>query len=158
MAGKAHPGRPVKLIVRPLEAGDAQAAVRITRLCAETAVWPEESYTRLGEAGYRGWVAEAGGEIAGFLVARGAADEAEILNLAVAPEFRRRGYGSKLAAEALREFRRQEIRRVFLEVRESNRAGIRFYGRLGFRVTGRRSAYYEVPREDALCMTLGLAP
>jgi ribosomal-protein-alanine N-acetyltransferase len=87
-------------------------------------------------------------------VARCAADEAEILNLAVAPESRRRGYATALTQEALRDFLGQGVRRVFLEVRASNRAAIAFYEGLGFRGAGRRAAYYDKPREDAVCMTL----
>jgi len=142
------------LRLRALEPGDAAEAVRIARLCPEAAAWNEEAYARLRETGCRGWGARTGTEMVGFLVARCAADEAEILNLAVAPESRRRGYATALAQEALREFRRQGVRRVFLEVRASNRGAIAFYEGLGFQAAGRRAAYYETPREDAVCMAL----
>ena len=143
-----------ELRLRAFGPRDAAEAVRIARQCAEAAAWSEEAYARLSETGCRGWVARAGTEMVGFLVARCAGDESEILNLAVAPESRRRRYATALAEEALQEFRGQGVRRVFLEVRASNRGAIAFYAGLGFRGTGRRAGYYEKPREDAVCMAL----
>ena len=154
MHGESHAEPLPELKLRAFEPRDAADAVRIARRCAEAATWSEEAYARLREAGCRGWVAQTGAETVGFLVARCAADEAEILNLAVAPESRRRGYATALVQGALRDFRRQGVRRIFLEVRASNRGAIAFYEGLGFRVAGRRAAYYEKPREDAVCMVL----
>ncbi|MBZ5700527.1 MAG: ribosomal protein S18-alanine N-acetyltransferase [Acidobacteriia bacterium] len=154
MPGEAQAGSVPELRLRALEAGDAAEAVRISRRCAEAAAWSEEAYARLREAGCRGWVAQANAETVGFLVARCAADEAEILNLAVVPEVRRRGYATALVQEALREFRGQGVRRVFLEVRASNRGAMAFYEGLGFRGAGRRAGYYQNPREDGVCMAL----
>jgi len=154
MRGESQAQPLPELRLRALEPRDAAEAVRIARMCAEAAEWSEEAYARLDEAGCRGWVAQTGAKTVGFLVARCAADEAEILNLGVAPESRRRGYATALAQEALREFRGRGVRRVFLEVRASNRGALAFYEGLGFRGAGRRAAYYEKPREDAVCMAL----
>ena len=154
MGGESQAQPLPELRLRALEPRDAAEAVRIARRCAEAAAWSEEAYARLREAGCRGWVAQRGTETVGFLVARCTADEAEILNLGVAPEARRRGYATALAQEALREFQGQGVRRVFLEVRASNRGAIAFYAGLGFRGTGQRAGYYEKPREDAVCMAL----
>ncbi len=142
--------------VRTFAPEDAAKVARIAGASPQSASWPEGSYAKLPETGKLGWVLESEGEIAGFLVGRIAAGEAEILNLAVAPGGRRRGYASRLAGEALREFRAQGVGCVFLEVRKSNRGAIRFYEELGFRVTGRRAAYYGNPPEDAICMALDL--
>jgi ribosomal-protein-alanine N-acetyltransferase len=143
-------------ILRPLEPSDAAAIGEIARLSSGAPQWPEESYTRLHDLGFRGWVALAEGGCAGFLVARIAADEAEILNIAVAPAYRRRRYATRLMSAALQEFRVKGIYRVFLEVRESSRGAVALYASLGFRAAGRRASYYENPNEDALCMTLDL--
>jgi len=154
MRGERQAQPQPELRLRALEPRDAAEVVRLARRCAEAAVWSEETYARLGERGCQGWVAQTESETLGFLVARHAADEAEILNLAVAPESRHRGYGTALVREALREFRRQGVCRVFLEVRASNGGAIAFYKGLGFRAVGRRAAYYEMPQEDAICMGL----
>lgn len=99
-------------------------------------------------SGYELLVAESEGAIAAFLVWRKTApDEVEVLNLAVLPQFRRRGMGSALI-EAL------PPETVFLEVRESNAAAIALYSAAGFQKMGIRSAYYSDPVEGAVMMRL----
>ena len=94
-------------------------------------------------------VAMVGNRIAGFLVARAlAADEREILNLAVAPEFRGKGVARALLDQAFEAFRGS----VFLEVRESNLVAQEFYKSLGFKELSRRKGYYESPPETAIVM------
>jgi ribosomal protein S18 acetylase RimI-like enzyme len=73
--------------------------------------------------------------------------EREILNIAVDPEFRRLGVGSRLLSE---ELARGGIH--FLEVRESNTAARALYERQRFEIVGRRKAYYDHPREPAILM------
>ena len=141
------------LTIRPLAAADAESVERITRLSPEAADWPAESYT-----GLPAWAAESEGRVIGLLVARIAADEMEILNLAVEPASRRRGAGTALLDAALEYGRRAGASRVFLEVRESNLVAQRFYERHGFAASGRRLRYYRQPEEDALLMTREVAP
>jgi ribosomal-protein-alanine N-acetyltransferase len=94
-------------------------------------------------------VALEGDRVVGFLVARTvAADEREILNLAVAPDCRRKGVARALLDCALQSFRGS----VFLEVRESNRVAQEFYKSLGFKEFSRRKGYYESPPETAIVM------
>ena len=95
------------------------------------------------------WVAIEGNRVVGFLVARNvAADEREILNLAVAPDFRRKGVARALVDAALGAFRGS----VFLEVRESNAVALKFYKSLGFKELSRRKGYYDSPVETAIVM------
>jgi [ribosomal protein S18]-alanine N-acetyltransferase len=148
---------PPGLIVRAFEPADAAAAASLSRVSPGASLWPLEAYAFAPESGACGWVAVREGEMAGFLVARCAADEAEILNLVVAPSLRRRGLATGLTEAAFEGFRRRGARRVFLEVRASNLAAIRFYEKIGFAASGRRAAYYDNPREDALCMALLLS-
>jgi len=86
----------------------------------------------------------------GFVLTRLAADEMEILNLAVAPAQRRRGLGRRLVAEALARGRARGAERSWLEVRASNQTALEFYRALGFREQSRRRAYYRDPIEDAV--------
>ena len=102
------------------------------------------------------FVAEHDGEVVGIIVTRIAADEAEILNLAVLPTLRRRGLARGLLLTALAAARALKARRAFLEVRESNLGARAFYTRMGFIEFGRRRAYYREPAEDALILTLAL--
>lgn len=97
-------------------------------------------------------VAEVGGGVAGYVVARDAAGEGEILNLAVAPAGRRHGVGRALVECVLGELSTRGVRDVFLEVRESNAAARALYAAQGFQEVGRRRRYYRQPVEDAIVL------
>lgn len=87
--------------------------------------------------------------VAGFLVWRPVAEkENEILNVAVAPAFRRLGIAQQLINSLLKETAGD----VFLEVRESNTAAQNLYKSLNFQYVGRRPEYYEFPPEAAIVM------
>ncbi len=80
---------------------------------------------------------------AGFVLARLAAGEAEILTITVARARRRLGLGWKLMDAVLRELHAQRAEALFLEVDEANVPALALYRRLGFREVGRRPAYYD---------------
>jgi tRNA threonylcarbamoyladenosine biosynthesis protein TsaB len=138
--------------VRKFKPQDADAVQEISKRSPEAAQWSREAYVALNDQGHSAWVAEAGGTICGLLVARVVGDEAEVLNLAVDPVKRRAGIANALLNEAFAEFQRRAVRRVFLEVRESNSAAIRFYEKQGFARTGQRAGYYREPAEAAVLM------
>jgi ribosomal-protein-alanine N-acetyltransferase len=83
--------------------------------------------------------------LAGFVLVRFAADEAEILTLAVHSRYRRRGYGRMLMDDVIRRLYRERIASLFLEVEQTNRAAVRLYHALGFKVAGERRHYYAAP-------------
>jgi [ribosomal protein S18]-alanine N-acetyltransferase len=87
----------------------------------------------------------AGREIAGFIMSRMAADEAEILSVAVAGRWRGRGLAGKLLALHLRRLAGLAVRTVFLEVEDGNKPAIRLYTHAGFREVARRPGYYQQP-------------
>lgn len=100
---------------------------------------------------------EAG--LAGFVLARVAADEAEILTVAVARAHRRAGLGRALMDAVLRELHAERAESLFLEVDEANLPALALYRRLGFEQVGRRPGYYEHaggPRTGALVMRRAL--
>jgi len=90
--------------------------------------------------------------VIGYIVAWMVADEAEIANLAVAPEARRGGVGRSLLDAALDTARGHGVHTVYLEVRESNAAARALYARRGFVEIGRRRGYYRRPLEDAILL------
>ena len=99
-------------------------------------------------------VAEADARIGGYVVALDAADEGEILNLAVAETGRRRGLGRALVQAIVDALEARGVRQVFLEVRESNAAARALYAGFGFKDVGRRKGYYRRPVEDAIVLRL----
>jgi [ribosomal protein S18]-alanine N-acetyltransferase len=155
------------ITIRALTRSDASAIVAIQSQCPELAAWSQRDYEEAPEKGIAGWVATMSAPaataeiqalpIVGFLVARQAADELEILNLAVSPTSRRQGVARTLLANALSWGKENKARQAFLEVRESNSIAIGFYQRHGFKITGRRPKYYATPIEDALHLSAPIA-
>jgi [ribosomal protein S18]-alanine N-acetyltransferase len=144
------------ILIRTLVARDVPAVLVILQESPEAAAWSQESLMQLESVGQSAWVAERDGLIAGFLIGRSAADEFEILNMAVAGKHRRRGIGSKLLESSLHFAREAGGVRVYLEVRASNEPAITLYTRHGFAECGRRARYYRNPIEDALLLSLSL--
>lgn len=102
-------------------------------------------------------IATRNGEPAGLVLARVAADEAEIVTLGVAPAHARRGVGRRLVEEAAAVLRAAGATRLFLEVAETNEAARRLYAGLGFAAIGRRRGYYP-DGADALLLARVLSP
>ena len=125
--------------------GDLPAIAAIQDSVPEAAHWNPADYLE-----HDLWVAEpASATLAAFVVIRHLAPgECEILNLAVAPAFRRKHIASALFSTALRGF----LGDVFLEVRESNHAAQKFYKSLGFQAVSTRADYYSAPAEAAIVM------
>jgi ribosomal-protein-alanine acetyltransferase len=143
----------VGAVIRTLREEDAAAVTEILRGAPESVFWPESSVKEvIATKSAVALVSEAEGEAIGFLIGRQAVGEAEILNLAVAKENRRRGEGGALLEAAVKEFRTRGVSRVFLEVRDSNAAAQAFYGKHGFSKIGRREGYYREPFESAIVM------
>jgi ribosomal-protein-alanine N-acetyltransferase len=94
----------------------------------------------------------------GYVVALVTGPEAEIADLAVAPQARRRGIGRALLERVLAELGEAGARTVYLEVRESNQAARTLYEANGFGSVGRRRGYYRQPVEDALVLMREIGP
>lgn len=86
-----------------------------------------------------------GRQFAGFILSRRAADEAEILSVAVDPRRRGRGIARRMLDLHLRRLAGLAVRTVFLEVDEANESARRLYARAGFGEVGRRAGYYPQP-------------
>lgn len=93
------------------------------------------------------------GAVMGYIGMMCVIDEGYISNIAVSPEFRRRGVADALIL-ALIERAKQSSAFITLEVRESNHPAIYLYTKHGFEVVGKRKNYYDKPKEAALLMTL----
>src|ERR1700754_566027 len=91
-----------------------------------------------------------GRKVIGFAVSRMAADEAEILSIAVAGSHRGRGLSRNLLLTHLGHLAGHGIRKVFLEVEENNAPARRLYDRAGFGIVARRERYYQQPGGEQL--------
>jgi ribosomal-protein-alanine N-acetyltransferase len=147
-------------VVEPATLRDAR---RLAQLHAESfhRGWGEGEFERmLTERNTLIHRLRAGTGIIGFAVSRMAADEAEILSVAVAASHRGRGLSRNLLLTHLGYLAGHGVRTVFLEVEENNQPARRLYERAGFGVTGRRERYYRQPggeQLDALLMRRDLS-
>ncbi len=132
------------MTVRAATPDDLAAIAAIQEASPEASQWEPASYLD-----HECSVAANAGRVLGFLVVRQvAADEREILNLAVDPAERRRGVARKLLETELWRPKMQ----WFLEVRASNSSAIKLYESTGFREAGRRESYYRNPDEPGIVM------
>lgn len=143
----------VGTVVRPARPGDLPALLRIER-DSFPVPWSQRAFRMVmrREQGHI-LVAERDGRVAGYAALWVAPESAELADLAVARDHRRRGVGRTLLRACLREAADRGVPRVHLQVRESNEAARALYGSAGFREVGRRAGYYRAPVEDALVLT-----
>ena len=141
-------------LIRSAEAGDASALAALDALCFAVP-WSRNSFqeelTRNRLARYL--IAESEtGEPIGYAGIWLIMDEGHITNIAVHPSFRGQGVGTQLLQSLLELAETAGAVRQTLEVRPSNCAALRLYGKFGFREEGRRKEYYEDNGEDALIL------
>jgi ribosomal-protein-alanine N-acetyltransferase len=97
-----------------------------------------------------------GGEVVAYASISLVADEAEIRRIAVMPAHRRQGKGGEFLTLLLAALKRAGARRVFLEVRASNRAARSLYAAAGFSEDRVRAGYYRAPVEDGVDLSRSL--
>jgi ribosomal-protein-alanine N-acetyltransferase len=148
------------MTLRQLDESDAVLISGMHRVCFKQP-WDEKAMSTLlglpGVFGYLAVTAQADPVPQGFVMARLAADEAEILTLLVLPPFRRSGVGRSLLAATAEAALAQKTRKLFLEVAATNTSAISLYTEFGFIQQGRRPRYYQ-NGVDALLMLLALSP
>ena len=99
------------------------------------------------------WIVALDGEkVAGYVGSQSVMGWADMMNIAVAPEYRRKGIGEQLVRTLISRLKDQQVTRLTLEVRVSNASAIALYEKLGFQQVGCRPNYYHNPREDALIL------
>lgn len=144
--------------LRPMTEADLPRIHRI-ELASYEYPWSPGNFADSLSAGYSMWVREAKGEIIGYYVLMVAAGEAHLLNLTIAPIWRRHGLGRDLLEHCLARACDHKATSLFLEVRTSNAAAIALYHGSGFVDLAVRRSYYPARngREDALIMKKDLA-
>lgn len=138
---------PKEFVIEPLAEADSEALSALHREDFARPWSADEFSALLQQDTVFGYGARAVGQGAkapvGFVLARLAAGEGEILTIAVARSHRRQGLGWRLMDAVLRELHGQRAEALFLEVDETNLPAIALYRRLGFGEVGRRANYYQ---------------
>jgi ribosomal-protein-alanine N-acetyltransferase len=136
---------------------DMAAVMELEQRTANAAHWGEAQYKQIFQAEPRRvmLLVEDANLLRGFVVASAVAAEWEIENVAVDEAFRRQGLGRVLMESLIAKARAEQAESIFLEVRESNGSARSLYEKAGFMQSGRRTAYFRNPTEDAVLYRLG---
>lgn len=139
-------------MIIPMNEGHVAQIAALERECFSDP-WSERSVASELANEYSLWlVAEQEGKVLGYVGSQSVPPEADVMNLAVAPESRKLGLGRALMCELMRRLRESGIDSLSLEVRESNFPALALYTKLGFSQVGKRPRYYVNPTEDALIL------
>lgn len=143
------------IIIRPMEKNDLDGVLAI-ELVSYPVPWKREHFLQEIHSHLAfPFVAVIEGKLAGYLCLMSLFEEAQIMNIAVAPEFRRMGVARVLMNLAIATAREKGAENLVLEVRESNCAAIALYEGYGFQRYFVRKGYYE-SKEDAILMERSL--
>ncbi|UCH49711.1 MAG: ribosomal protein S18-alanine N-acetyltransferase [Betaproteobacteria bacterium] len=142
---------------RPMKESDLERVMAIEK-AIYTHPWTRGNFVDSLKAGYTCHVMEVSGEVIGYGVMMIAANEAHLLNLSIAREWQRHGYGRSLLLHFVEAARQAEGQQMLLEVRLSNFVGRSLYFSMGFCSVAIRPGYYPTKqgREDAILMGLNL--
>ena len=128
----------------------------VARLNKKDSSKPSTTFVRVGGTARVGHSDVVLGKLIGYIVIWLVAEESHVLNIAVHPDYRRKGIGKRLIKFIMDFLLNKSTRAVYLEVRKSNTAAQKLYRGLGFREIGVRKGYYSDNKEDAVVMGLEL--
>lgn len=140
----------------PLAAPMSAAIADLHRVCFARAWRPAEVAAVAAMPGAFAAIAGEAQHLSGFVLGRSAADEAEIVSLAVHPALRRRGVGFALLSSSAVFAASAGAVALFVDVADDNAAARALYDKVGFQEVGRRPGYYEDGRRDAIVMKRSL--
>ena len=145
------------MLVRKMTSADISAAVKIEEQCFSLP-WSEKSFADSLEREDTVFLVceDENNIVAGYIGMYLSFDEASITNVAVSPEFRKRGCGQRLVEMAKQVVKEIGVQVIFLEVRTSNQPAISLYSKNGFENLGIRKNFYEHPTEDAYIMSCNI--
>ena len=138
--------------IAEMSAAHVPQVAQLERLCFSDP-WSERSIASELQNPLALWlVAEQDGRVLGYVGSQTVLDESDMMNVAVAPEFRRQGIAGALIEALIAALAKRGSRCLKLEVRESNENARALYESMGFRKLGLRKHYYHNPKEDALIL------
>ena len=125
---------------------------QLEKICF-SAPWSENSVASELKNPLSLWlVALDGATVAGYIGSQSVEGEADMMNVAVHPDYRRKGIARELVTGLVAALADKGVHSLALEVRASNAPAIALYQQLGFVQVGRRPNYYRNPKEDALIL------
>ena len=140
------------MIIVKMKECHVSAVAELEKICFSDP-WSENSVASELKNKLALWlVAEEEGTVAGYIGSQTCGDESDVMNVAVHPDFRRRGIAEALVNSLVTKLNDIGSHCLTLEVRASNAPAVSLYEKLGFAEIGRRKNYYRNPREDALIL------
>ena len=138
--------------IRQMQMQDVPSIAELEKICFSDP-WSENSIASELDNRLSYWlVAEIDNRVVGYVGSQSVLDGADMMNLAVSPDYRRQGIAEALVNTLVNDLKQRRIIVLLLEVRVSNASAIALYEKLGFVQVGRRPKYYHNPREDALIL------
>ena len=140
------------IVFTEMKAEHVPQVAQLEKLCFADP-WSEMSIASELQSIWSYWVVcMDGDDLVGYVGSQSSIDESDIMNIAVHPDWRRRGIAEKLIDYLVQELKKRGSHALMLEVRVSNDPAIALYEKLGFQQVGRRKNYYRNPKEDALIL------
>ena len=140
------------MIILPMNESHVAQIAELEKICFSDP-WSDNSVASELNNPLSVWlVAEENGIVCGYVGSQTVLDETDMMNIAVHPDFRRKGIAAALIAELVRLLKERGSRILRLEVRESNAPAISLYETMGFTQLGLRKNYYRNPKENALIL------
>ena len=143
------------MLIRRMTLEDIPAVVEIEKACFSLP-WSEKSFEDSLSREDTVFLVCSEECVTGYMGLYLSFDEASVTNVAVSPEFRKKGYGEALVTAAKEFAKEAGVESIFLEVRQSNAPALSLYKKLGFEELGIRKKFYEHPVEDAIIMKVGI--
>ena len=139
-------------MIEKMTLAHVSAVAELEKLCFSDP-WSERSIASELNNPLSLWlIAVVDGKVAGYIGSQSVPPEADVMNVAVYPQYRGRGMGEQLMRRLREDLREQGMESLTLEVRAGNTPAIRLYEKLGFLQVGLRPRYYVNPTEDALIL------
>jgi ribosomal-protein-alanine N-acetyltransferase len=144
------------MIIVPMSGAHVAQVAALEKLCFSDP-WSENSVASELNNPLSFWlVAVEDDAVAGYIGSQSVMGESDMMNVAVHPDYRRKGYAEALVLALCDELKERGNATLALEVRVSNEPAKALYEKLGFTLAGRRPNYYRNPREDALILKKAL--
>jgi ribosomal-protein-alanine N-acetyltransferase len=137
------------MMIQKMNAAHVPQIAQLEKLCFSDP-WSENSIASELNSRLSDWLVVTEGEqVVAYVGAQTVIDSSDMMNIAVHPDFRRRGIAEMLVAALEEQLRQRGSKMLLLEVRDSNAPAIALYEKLGFHQAGLRKNYYRNPKEDA---------